>query len=137
MGSSPLEDHRRGRNRALRKSLAADGPLEGGLGHRVLEQRGERISHRADLGLFLPIERVGNVGIDVDLAEDEVSAADEHHQLRPRERVARKVVLDRTNIADILVAPGGHRRATHAPAAGIRVCRSRGRRYASSTSSGP
>src|SRR2546422_3965501 len=63
-------------------------------------------------------EAGGNVGIDVELAEDRRTAADQHDELGPGFEVAGEVIPHRAHVGDVLIFPGRDRRAAHARADG-------------------
>ena len=61
---------------------------------------------------------VPHVGIDVDLAEDVVAAANQHHEFRFRECVTGKVIANRGDVRNVLVGLLGHSCPAHAGADG-------------------
>src|SRR6476661_5257482 len=71
------------------------------------EQHRQGVRYLPDLRLLLGRERVGDVAVDVDLAQDGGAPPDEHHQLRASPRIAGDVVRDGAHVGHVLILPGG------------------------------
>src|SRR3954470_15600331 len=84
--------------------------------HDQSQKDRQRVGDLFDRCLLLRREGRGHVAVDVDLAQDQLSPADENHQLRTSPGVAGQVILDRPDVGHILVFPGGDGRAADADA---------------------
>src|SRR5256885_11785890 len=82
------------------------------------QQHGERVGYFLHRRVFLLPESRGYVRIDVQLAEDRLATADQHHQLRFGLEVAGKIVPDGAHVRDVLVGAGRHGGAAHPRARG-------------------
>src|SRR5437763_10995682 len=83
-----------------------------------LQEYRERVRDRFHIRMLTLSKSVPHVGIDVDLAEDVVAAANQHHALRFRERVTGKVIATRGDVRNVLAGLLGHGCPAHARADG-------------------
>src|SRR3989454_870995 len=85
---------------------------------RSLEQHCQRVRDLLHDLVVRVAEAGGNVGIDVELAEDRRTGADQHDELGPGFEVAGEVIPHCAHVGDVLIFPGRDRRAAHARADG-------------------
>src|SRR5690349_13335245 len=82
------------------------------------QQHRQRVGDDLHIGVLAVTEPVGDIRIDVDLAEDVIAAPNQDDELRLGVEIARQVVADGADVGNVLILPRGDGGAAHSDAHG-------------------